>query len=134
MPAKDHYHDTVRNALLKDGWILTNDPFTILLPERFLYIDLRAEKENEHVAILVEIKGFETASQVEALAAAIGKYNLYQSALAITNVLDKLYLSIPLAAFYGIISETLGKQLIKEHNVHLLIFDPATEEIVQWIP
>ena len=134
MPARDHYHETVRRALINDGWTLTDDPFTVLLPERFLYIDLRAEKESERLAILVEIKGFEMASQVEALAAAIGKYNLYRSALEITKVTDKLYLAVPLAAFRGIISETLGQQLIKQHDVHLLIFDPNAEEIVQWIP
>src|SRR5258707_5974543 len=111
MPARDHFHDTVKRALIKDGWLITDDPFTVLLLERFLYIDLRTEKGTENLAILVEIKGFEIASQIEALAAAIGKYNLYQSALDITNVIERLYLAVPLAAFHGIISETLGQQL-----------------------
>ncbi|MBM4256452.1 MAG: hypothetical protein FJ147_11235 [Deltaproteobacteria bacterium] len=26
MPAKDISHNTVRNALLKDGWVITHDP------------------------------------------------------------------------------------------------------------
>ncbi len=26
MPARDIYHDTVRNALEKDGWTITHDP------------------------------------------------------------------------------------------------------------
>ena len=26
MPAKDIYHDTVKNALIKDGWTITHDP------------------------------------------------------------------------------------------------------------
>jgi hypothetical protein len=133
MPALDRHHNIVKNALVKDGWTLTDDPFTVLLPERFLYIDLRVEKEAKQIAILVEIKGFEMASQVEALAAAIGKYNLYQSALEISSVTEKLYLAVPLAAFHGIMSETLGQQLIKQHNVRLLVFDPETEEIVQWM-
>ncbi len=29
MPAKDTYHDAVRHALVKDGWTITHDPFTI---------------------------------------------------------------------------------------------------------
>jgi hypothetical protein len=29
MPAKDIYHDTVKNALIKDGWVITNiRPYT----------------------------------------------------------------------------------------------------------
>jgi hypothetical protein len=26
MPAKDIFHDLVKNALIKEGWIITNDP------------------------------------------------------------------------------------------------------------
>jgi len=26
MPALDLYHDTVKNALIKDGWTITDDP------------------------------------------------------------------------------------------------------------
>jgi hypothetical protein len=29
MPAKDVYHDTVKNALIKEDWTITNDPFFI---------------------------------------------------------------------------------------------------------
>ncbi|MEB3282115.1 MAG: element excision factor XisH family protein [Lyngbya sp.] len=29
MPAKDFYHDTVKNALIKDGWRITNDPLRL---------------------------------------------------------------------------------------------------------
>jgi hypothetical protein len=31
MPAKDIYHDTVKNALVKDGWTITHDPLRIRL-------------------------------------------------------------------------------------------------------
>jgi hypothetical protein len=29
MPAKDFYHETVKNALLKDGWQITHDPLRL---------------------------------------------------------------------------------------------------------
>ncbi|MCP5029653.1 MAG: fatty-acid synthase, partial [Actinomycetia bacterium] len=29
MPAKDLYHDVVKNALVKDGWEITHDPLTL---------------------------------------------------------------------------------------------------------
>jgi hypothetical protein len=28
MPAKDSFHNIVKNALVKDGWKITHDPFT----------------------------------------------------------------------------------------------------------
>ncbi len=30
MPAKDLFHDSVRNALEKDGWTITADPYTLV--------------------------------------------------------------------------------------------------------
>ncbi len=29
MSAKDFYHDTVKNALIKDGWNITDDPLIL---------------------------------------------------------------------------------------------------------
>jgi hypothetical protein len=132
LPALDHYHNTVKRALVKDGWRITDDPYTVAVPGRFLYIDLRAEKASARLSILIEIKGFEGQAKVEALALAVGKYTLYQTALKIADIADPLYLAIPRAAFNGIISEPLGRQYVEHHNVQLLVFDPETEEIIQW--
>lgn len=44
MPARDIYHNSVRNALEKDNWQITKDPFIIQWGTRDLYIDLGAEK------------------------------------------------------------------------------------------
>jgi hypothetical protein len=40
MPAKDIYHNTVKNALIKDGWQITHDPLLIRLTKKKLYVDL----------------------------------------------------------------------------------------------
>jgi len=29
MPAKDIFHNHVKNALIKDGWFITHDPLTL---------------------------------------------------------------------------------------------------------
>jgi len=47
MPQKDSHHDLVRNALEKDGWTVTHDPFTIRLEDVKFYVDLAAEKTIE---------------------------------------------------------------------------------------
>ncbi len=44
MPARDKFHDVVRNALIKDGWIITDDPLTLKFGKTELYVDLGAKK------------------------------------------------------------------------------------------
>lgn len=44
MPARDTYHDAVRNALVKDGWTITHDPFVLKWGERDFFVDLAAER------------------------------------------------------------------------------------------
>jgi hypothetical protein len=40
MPAKDIYHDTVKNALIKDGWTITHDPLVLRWGTTDVFIDL----------------------------------------------------------------------------------------------
>ncbi|MCE7946348.1 MAG: fatty-acid synthase [Chloroflexi bacterium CFX4] len=134
MPAKDQYHTAVRQALLKAGWSISHDPYAIVLPERFLYIDLRATHFEQQRVITVEIKSFELPSPIEALAQAIGKYSLYRAALDLIQNTDALYLAIPSRAFYGIMQETLSQRLLQKHAVHLLVFDPDQQEVALWHP
>jgi len=65
MPQKDSHHDLVRNALEKDGWTVTHDPFTIRLEDVKFYVDLAAEKtietDGETRKIAIEIKSFRRA-------------------------------------------------------------------------
>ncbi|MEH1912402.1 element excision factor XisH family protein [Nostoc sp.] len=61
--AKDVFHQQVKKALIKDGWIITHDPFTIRISEAIkLQIDLAAENaiaaERNTEKIAVEIKSF----------------------------------------------------------------------------
>ena len=44
MPAKDIFHNTVKNALQKDGWTITHEPLSIRFGKVELYVDLGAEK------------------------------------------------------------------------------------------
>jgi hypothetical protein len=69
--AKDIYHDTVRIALEKDGWTITDDPLTLWIGKRDLFVDLGAEKliaaEREGKKIAVEIKSFISKSPIKDL-------------------------------------------------------------------
>ena len=45
MPAKDAYHDTVKNALIKESWTITSDQLFIHFGGFDMYIDLVSGKK-----------------------------------------------------------------------------------------
>ncbi|OUL34127.1 hypothetical protein BV372_14845, partial [Nostoc sp. T09] len=46
MPPRDAIHEIVKQALIKDAWIIkdSDDPYVISYGERFLFVDLGASK------------------------------------------------------------------------------------------
>ncbi len=138
MPAKDIYHDCVKNALIRDGWVITHDPLTLKWGRRDMYADLGAEKmlaaEKEGSRIAVEVKSFVGASEIKDLRDALGQYVLYHDILRRTEPDRILYLAIRKAVLMGVFEEPVGKLLLENQRVRLIVFDHRTEEILQWIP
>jgi hypothetical protein len=135
VPAKDRYHDTVARALTKGGWTVTAQQVAVAVPGRRLWIDLRAVMARDSLVVLIEVKGFEKMpSPVDYLASAVGQYVLYRAALDLVGLSTPLYLAVPVAAYEGILGETLGKQAVETAGIRIMLFDPITEEIIQWIP
>ena len=99
MPALDQYHQTVRNALIKDGWTITSDPLTLTVGADRIHIDLAAERviaaEKGTRRIAVEIKTFAGASRIADLEDALGQYVVYRMALRRTQPDRELYLAGP---------------------------------------
>jgi len=62
MPSKDLFHDTVKTALEKDGWTVTDEHLFIQVEDIDFYIDLTAERilaaEKTGQKIAVEVKLF----------------------------------------------------------------------------
>ena len=60
--AKDLVHQAVKNALIKDDWLITHDPYTISFGGVNMAVDLGAEKllaaTKDNKKIAVEIKSF----------------------------------------------------------------------------
>ena len=44
MPKKDLYHARVRDALMQDGWTITDDPFWMAYGGRNVFADFAAER------------------------------------------------------------------------------------------
>lgn len=138
MPARDIYHDTVKHALVKDGWTITHDPFPLRYGVRRLYADLGAEKllavARANRAIVVEIKSFSGPSEVADLQEALGSYGMYRHILAETHPTLELYLAVPQDAYAGVFVEPLGQLMVSREQVRLLVFDQNEEMIIQWMP
>jgi hypothetical protein len=135
LPAKDRYHDTVKRALIKEGWIITGEQVTLEFEDRYLYVDIEASKTDTGLIILVEVKELEEVpSPVEALANAVGKYFLYRLALEHSEEKTPLYLAITENAYQHILSEAIGYKAVGAMNISLLVFDSEREEITRWIP
>lgn len=137
MPAKDIYHNPVKNALIKDGWTITDDPLILSIGKKDLFVDLGAEKliaaEKDHQKIAVEIKSFIGNSQVNDLENALGKYILYDQILLEKQDERVLYLALKQSAYQEIFEEPIGKILLKRKIINLLVFDEKKEKIIQWI-
>jgi hypothetical protein len=59
MAARDFYHETVKQALIADGWSITHDPYFVQMGKLKGFIDLGAEllaAERDTSRIAVEIK------------------------------------------------------------------------------
>jgi hypothetical protein len=138
MPAKDLYHDTAKNALIKDGWTITHDPFVLRWGTTDVFIDLGAEQllaaEKQERKIAVEVKSFVGRSDVDDLEKALGQYILYHDILLKREPERVLYLAVHEEVWLGIFEEALGKLLLENQRLKLLVFDRRKEVILRWIP
>ena len=139
MPAHDIYHETVRNALIKDGWTITHDPLRLRLRRgKNLFVDLGAERllaaERGAEKIAVEVKSFARASDMKDLEDAIGQFVLYAHLLRRSDPERILYLAVPEPARLSVFEEEAGQVMLEDGVIRLFSFDPDKEAIVQWMP
>jgi hypothetical protein len=138
MPAKDTYHDSVKNALIKDGWTITHDPYTLTFGQTDVFVDLGAERvlaaEKQGEKIVVEIKSFRGASDIRELEQAIGQYVFYRSLLSRIEPDRKLFLAVPQSVLVSTLGKPIAQPVMEDLDVALIAFDPQQEVIVKWIP
>ncbi|MGB3692654.1 MAG: element excision factor XisH family protein [Spirulinaceae cyanobacterium] len=137
MPAKDIYHHQLKNALIKDGWTITDDPLILSIGKKDLFVDLGAEKiiaaEKNNRKIAAEIKSFVGRSQINDLENAVGQYMVYLQVLLETKSERILYLAIRQSSYQEVFEETIGKIFLKKKLINLIVFDEHKESILQWI-
>lgn len=137
MAAKDKIHDQVKHALIKEGWTITHDPFTIEFGSEFLYADLGAERvlaaERGQEKIVVECKSFLSQSIIQDFKEALGQYVMYLPILRQTMPEYKLYLAIDHLAYSRATQRNVVKFIMEIHQLPLIVINAHTAEVAQWI-
>ncbi len=134
--AKDLFHYAVRNALIKDGWQITDDPFFLKVGGVEFYIDLGAEKliaaERNNEKIAVEIKSFINPSSLTDFHLAIGQFLNYRVALKAREPERKLFLAVPNTAYASFFQKEFAYMVIAEYQLEIFVYDIENEVIVTW--
>jgi len=136
MPVSDIIHDTVKKALIKDGWTITHDPYVIEYEEVTLFADLGAERaiaaEQNGIKIVVEIKSFVSRSPIHDIKLALGQYDLYKGFLEVLAPERKLYLAISSKIYNSLFKQKAIQLIVQRYKLPLLIVDVDKEEIIKW--
>ena len=134
---RDIVHYIVKNALIKEGWTITHDPFPISFGIRKVFADLGAEKllaaTKGNEKIVVEIKSFVGISLITELERALGQFVMYRIWLAKNDPDRVLYIALGEEAYRDLFEDISGRVLIEDQNLKLLVVNLEHEEIVSWI-
>ena len=137
MPARDLHHNSLKSALINDGWTVTDDPLHIRFGVSDMYVDLGAERlisaEKGDEKIAAELKSFIGSSTVTDLHLALGQFFVYLMALKRKEPERALFLAVDEETYEDVFGEELGHALLKEYKLPMIIFDIQKEVIVKWI-
>ena len=136
--AKDIFHNTVKIALEKDGWIITHDPYRLRYGIVDVYIDLAAEEaiaaEKEGIKIAVEIKSFMGSSTISEFHTALGQFLNYRIALETSDEPERLlYLAVPRDVYQTFLRFEPAKTVIDRYKIFLIVYNPHQEVIEKWL-
>jgi hypothetical protein len=137
MSRRDKFHDAVRHALEKEGWIITHDPLPLRIGTLKLEVDLGAEKligaQKDNQKIAVEIKSFLKTSKITEFYHAFGQFFPYKVALQEIEPDRILYLAVPESVHKVLFGEVLIQRLLEQYPIKLIIYLADVEEIQAWI-
>ena len=136
MPRKDSIHEAVKNALIKEDWVITHDPLFIEYGLEDMYVDLGAERllgaQKDSEKIAVEIKSFAGTSTITELHNALGQYQVYLAVLEKIDPDRKLFLALSESSYQELSSMSTFELVTTRFGVALLVVSVDIEEIFEW--
>lgn len=137
MPKKDIFHDIVKEAFEKEGWIIVDEHYKLKYGKTKYFVDLALDKmlaiEKGEEKILVEIKSFVGKSIAHDYHETVGQYRNYLLAMKLNKVDRILFLAVPEDVYNDFFLEPFGQASIQEENLRLVVFNPTSRKIVKWI-
>ena len=136
--ARDKYHYQVRDAMVKDGWTITDDPFRLTVGVKDVFMDLGAERllaaEKDNEKIVVEVKSFPARSFLADFYSAVGKYVTYEDALLLRAPGRKLFLAVPDHIYQAeMYRDELVEAVLQHRHIQVIVVDVFKKIIVKWI-
>lgn len=134
MPAKDIYHDAIKNALIKDGWTITADPYPLEYEDIALYPDLAIEKIDDKIKrrrkLIVEIKSFISSSLFKDFELALGQYIIYRDLIKLSqSEYQEICLAIKNSIYETFFQKKSVQALIYVNSFSLVVIDVDQEEV-----
>ena len=142
MSRRARYHFNVKNALEKEGWDVTHDPYIYYVwktkkEKKSFPVDLGAEKliaaQKGTTKIAIEVKTFGGSSLINDYHKALGQYMDYLAGLELQEPNRKLYLAISEEAHEGLMKNPLSKLSLKRFSIKIIVVNIHTNTIIQWI-
>lgn len=134
--ARDFYHQIIREALEKEGWSVTSDPYYLTVLDTRYEIDLAAEQvfaaEKESEKIAVEIKSFTKNSMANEFHSAVGQYLNYFGFLKLQEPDRILYLAVPQEAYDRFFVLPAAEYIMNLYNINLIVCNVEEKEITLW--
>jgi len=137
MARRDFIHEAVKNALIKDEWHITADPYRIVYKDATLEADMKADKllvaSRENLSIIVEVKSFLQRSFIHEFLAACGQYQAYRFLLQDKGETEEVYMAVSHEVYQREFRKDMVKLLAKRFSLRLLVVDIEQEVIWKWI-
>ena len=92
---------------------------------------IAAERGEQKIA--VEIKSFVSLSPISDFHTALGQFLNYRIMLEAKEPDRQLFLAVPVEIYKTFFQSRFAQVTTKRHNLNIIVYDPMSEEIVQWI-
>jgi hypothetical protein len=134
---QSEFHGAVKRALLKDGWIIINEPFLIAFGQRRTQADFGAERiitaGQPSDQIAVNVAASLRLPRLDQLERAIGRHVIQETWLDEIEPNRTLYLAISYSDYSALLQDTSTKLLLVDYSLRLIVVDVGLEEVERWV-
>ena len=134
--ARDIVHEAIREVLINEGWVITQDPYVLKDYDPDWEIDFGAEKviaaERGTEKIAVEAKSYLGLSFAYEFHQILGQHLNYRAGLKRLEPDRTLYLAVPTEVFELEFHRAGIVNSIEDYQLRYFVFNNSSKTITQW--